>query len=362
MKPITLSSVINSKVTGRFNRETIDCKGPEMEEKRIRIADIAQELGVSTATVSNVIHGKTKKISDETVRRVQMLLEEKKYIPNMAGILLAQNNSKIIGVVVNKHEKYEGRVLEDGFIASSLNSLSEEIDQNGCFMMVKVTDQWSEIARFASMWNMEGLVIIGFCEQDYRKLRDSIRIPFVVYDGFFKEPGRLSNITADNYGGGFLMGEYFKTMGHLKGLCISDNSVCMDRERYEGFKAGLGEAELMIVPMERAARLKFYKAAIERLKRYSAVFAVSDYYAVDLMCFLQEEGICVPDEISIAGFDDSSLCREVRPALTTIHQDSRGRARLALEMLEELKHHDGTGITEVLPVRLIERDSVKNIL
>ena len=57
-----------------------------MEQGRVRIADIAEELGLSTTTVSNVIHGKTKKISDETVKRVQALLEEKKYIPNMAGI------------------------------------------------------------------------------------------------------------------------------------------------------------------------------------------------------------------------------------------------------------------------------------
>ena len=50
-------------------------------------SDIAQELGVSTATVSNVIHGKTKKISDQTVRRVQEALERRQYVPSMAGIL-----------------------------------------------------------------------------------------------------------------------------------------------------------------------------------------------------------------------------------------------------------------------------------
>ena len=77
-----------------------------MEQQRVRISDIAEELGLSTATVSNVIHGKTKKISDETVKRVMALLEERQYIPNMAGILLAQNSSKIIGVFVNDHEKY----------------------------------------------------------------------------------------------------------------------------------------------------------------------------------------------------------------------------------------------------------------
>ncbi len=53
-----------------------------MEEKRVRISDIAEELGLSTATVSNVLHGKTKKVSDQTIQRVQALLEERQYIPN----------------------------------------------------------------------------------------------------------------------------------------------------------------------------------------------------------------------------------------------------------------------------------------
>lgn len=64
-----------------------------MENQRVTIRDIAEELGLSTATVSNVIHGKTGKFSDETVKRVQALLEERQYIPSMAGILLAQNST-----------------------------------------------------------------------------------------------------------------------------------------------------------------------------------------------------------------------------------------------------------------------------
>ena len=77
-----------------------------MALNRVRIADVADALGLRTATVSNVIHGKTEKISDETVKRVQQELERSGYIPNMAGILLARNNSRIIGVVVNDNEKY----------------------------------------------------------------------------------------------------------------------------------------------------------------------------------------------------------------------------------------------------------------
>lgn len=89
-------------------------------QERVRICDIAKELGLSTAIVSNVIHGKTNKVSDETVQRVTALLEKRRYIPSMAGILLARNSSGIIGVFVNDHPKYAGHTLRDGFLASVL--------------------------------------------------------------------------------------------------------------------------------------------------------------------------------------------------------------------------------------------------
>ena len=134
------------------------------DENKVRIIDIANDLGVSTATVSNVLHGKTKKISDATIKRVEQKLEESGYIHNMAATLLARNNSRIIGVVVNNHEKYEGRVLEDPFISSAINYLSDEIENAGYFMMLKKAKEIMDAVRFSSMWNLDGLIIIGFCE------------------------------------------------------------------------------------------------------------------------------------------------------------------------------------------------------
>ncbi|MBQ6887530.1 MAG: LacI family DNA-binding transcriptional regulator [Lachnospiraceae bacterium] len=328
--------------------------------ERVRIVDIAEELGVSTATVSNVIHGKTKKISDETVKRVQELLEKRQYIPSMAGILLAQNDSKIVGVVVNNHEKYEGHVLEDGFISSSLNYLSAELEKAGYFMMVKVTKEWNEISRFASMWNMEGIIVIGFCEQDYQKLKETTHIPFIVYDGYFEQNESFANITIDNYSGGFQMGSYLKSMGHKNLLCISDNNMCMDMERYKGFCDALKEekTEFLLIPMEKEERKKFYKENLEKIKQYTAVFAVSDYYALDLINFLQAEQIKVPEEISVAGFDDSPLCGQVYPKITTIKQDGKLRAQTALKMLTELKNGVMEGKNIIQPVLLVERESV----
>ena len=258
-----------------------------MENGRTRIADIAEELGLSTATVSNVIHGKTKKISDETVRRVQELLEKRQYIPNMAGILLAQNDSKIIGVVINDHEKYEGHTLEDQFISASVNALAKEMEKADKFLMLKVTGKWSEIPKFASMWNMEGMVLIGFCEQDYKKLREQMHIPFVVYDGYMESSGNLVNIEINHFDGGVQAGHYLKSKGHRDVLCISDNNICMDMERFMGLKSELPRAELMVIPLEQETRTAFYREHMEEIKKYSAVFAVSDYYAMDFIRFLK---------------------------------------------------------------------------
>ena len=328
------------------------------EEHRVRIYDIAEELGLSTATVSNVIHGKTKKISDKTVKRVMALLEKRQYFPGVADILLAQNDSRIIGVFVNDHEKYEGHTLEDFFISSSINYLSTEIENSGRFMIIKKAKQAEEIIRFASMWNMEGIVVIGFCEQDYLYLRNHMRIPFVVYDGICGKTERIFNITLDNYDGGLQMGRYFKKAGHRKALCVSDNSIGIDLDRMEGFREGFaGDVEFLLVPMKKEERWQFYLQHLEKIKSVTAVFAVSDYYAIDLMSFLNGQGISVPKDISLAGFDDIPVCQMINPPLTTIKQDNHLRAKLAVEKLKDLKGNKETDTEIILPVSLVVRKS-----
>lgn len=332
-----------------------------MEERRVRISDIAEELGLSTATVSNVLHGKTKKISDETVRRVQALLEERQYIPSMAGILLAQNSSRIIGVVINDHEKYESRTLEDVYIASSLNELSTEIEKSGLFMMVKKTTDPEDIIRFASMWNLDGMVLMGFCDQDYEYLRTHMRIPFVVYDGYDVDAKRIYNITIDNYNGGFQVGEYFRKGGHTRGLCISDNCICLDKDRYEGFAEGFGRenADFLMIPMQKEKRLSFYKEKLDLLKSYTAVFVVSDFYAIELIQFLQANGVRVPKDISVAGFDDIPMCCLISPTLTSVQQDVSLRARIAMEKLAALRDKEEVEPGIMLPVTLVVRESTR---
>lgn len=179
------------------------------------------------------------------------------------------------------------------------------------------------------------------------------------------------------------MGAYFRKKGHTKCLCLSDNAICMDLERYQGFRDAVekrtkpntegteetagkeraaeeeGTADLCLIPMEKEERHRFYRNNIEKLRQYTAIFAVSDYYAADLIQFLQAEKIAVPDEISVAGFDDSPLCRQIYPQITTIRQEGRLRAETAVEKLMEMRKGAGEGENVALPVSLVERDSVK---
>lgn len=328
-----------------------------MEEHRVRIRDIADELGLSTATVSNVIHGKTQKISEDTVKRVQEQLERRQYIPNMAGILLARNDSKIIGVVINDHEKYEGHVLEDGFIAASVNALAGAVDRAGFFLMPKITASWQEIPKFASMWNMVGLVLIGYCYQDYQYLRDEIRVPLVIYDGTIHDGERLVNLTIDNYGGGKQMGEHFKSLGHERVLYIADNDTHVDHLRYEGLRSVIPRAEQLLIPMEQEKRSAFYEERFEEISGFSAVFAASDHYAADFLHFVQSKGISIPRQMSVAGFDDSALSRQLHPMLTTIGQDHTARAELAVEVLIKLRKQIAVEPEILLPVKLMQRNS-----
>lgn len=336
-----------------------------MNEYRVTIKDIAEELGLSTATVSNVIHGKTKKISQRTVEKVQEKIEESGYLPNMAAVLLAQNTSKIVCIVLSNDVKYENKMIEDPFVSGMLNYLSKELSKNDYFVMLKEEPDINQIARYASMWNMAGLVLIGFCAADYEKLRNNMHIPFVVVDAYQKEVHRYSDVGVDNIEGGFVAGSYLIQMGHEKIMFLSDNDEDCDHDRYVGLTKALADANLSVDKKDfkmlspyKEQRKKIYEKLYLEIGEYTAAFAASDMYAIEFMNFLQEKGMKIPEDLSIIGFDDIPLASLVYPTLTTVSQNLELRAKVAVELLLELMDGKAAGRQELLPVKLIERGSV----
>ena len=293
---------------------------------------------------------------------MQEALRDSGYIPNMAATLLAQNSSRILGVVVHDHPKYEGHLLEDPFVSGALNALADEIEAAGYFMMLKKTKEIMEAVPFASMWNMDGMILLGFCADEYQALRDRIRIPFVVYDGFFHNPGNVCNLVLDDLDGGRQAGAYLRAGGHRDVLCLADNRLLPDWDRYRGLCDGLGTAaDFWEIPMNREDRERYYRERTAEFRKYTAVFAVSDYYAVDVMVFLMGKGFAVPEDISVIGFDGSALSAAVRPRLTTVAQDMRCRAAKAVEYLLEIREDQRRSVTETISVTLVVRESSRGV-
>lgn len=340
-----------------------------MQNDRITIKDIADELGVSTATVSNVIHGKTKKISDTTVAKVQEKLEESGYIPNMAAVLLAQNTSKIVCVVLSDDISYEGKMIQDPFVSGMLNYLSRELSENGYFMMLKEEADVNQIVRYASMWNMAGLILIGYCTVDYEKLREKMHIPFVVVDAYRNDMKKYSDVGIDNIHGGYLAGKHLLEMGHRKIMYMANVDEDCDHDRYLGLTGAYTEkgltynlSDYKVLSPIKEERMKRYEEIFKELKNYTAAFLASDMLAIEFMNFLQDKGISVPEDFSIVGFDNIPLASYVRPGLTTVSQNLKERAQKAVWLLKELIEGTTSGRQEMLQLELVQRDSVKKLI
>ena len=248
---------------------------------------------------------------------------------------------------------------------ASINALSHEVNEKGYFLMIKTTSDISEIPVFASMWNMDGLILMGFCEADYEKLRNQMRISFVVYDGYFEKCSKVVNLVINHYDGGYQAGRYFRELGHKKALCITDNFICMNKERIEDFSEAFGPGETLRwkIPRTEKERMRFYEDKYQALleKNVTAVFAVSDFYALEFMRFLQGKNIRIPKDIQIIGFDDNMAIRESHPSLTTIHQEASLRAETAIKCLEAMRDGAECETEIVLPVELIKRESTREL-
>ena len=93
----------------------------------VTIKDMAEMAGVAPTTVSNVLHGRTKKMSKETLARVQKVIDECQYVTNMGARLLANYGSRIIGVIISYGRREEQNAIQDPFFSEVIGALEKEI-------------------------------------------------------------------------------------------------------------------------------------------------------------------------------------------------------------------------------------------
>ncbi len=335
----------------------------------ITIKEIAKQLNMSTTTVSNVIHGKAGEVSEDTKKKVEEFLKKVDYVPNINARNLAQNESKIIGLALKaRADKYENLIM-DPFVSVLIGGVEETIRNAGYFMMLYISSDTVEIMRHVSTWNVDGLILFGMLDDDGIRVSEKYKKPIVCVDTYSIEGLKhFTNVGLDDEQGTYDMTSYLISQGHKKIAFLSDNANGVDLARLNGYKSALKDAGIKY-KSSNFLKIRPKSDEIEesldeickRANEFTAIFCVSDLYAVTLMSALQDRGINVPEDISIVGFDDNMLGQLHRPALTTVHQDVKVKGITAADTLLKQLAGKKTPNQIKLPTHLVIRDTVKNI-
>ena len=333
----------------------------------IRLQDIADMAGVNRTTVSNVINGNTKRVSQSTIDRITAILKEQNYVPHMGSVMLSGHGSRIIGVVLGFSFIHGMQSLQDSFVGEITGTLQVEAENRGYYIMLIGGERIDNVVDMASRWNVEGLIIIGYNEEQYHQLSRKLNKKMVLIDAYPKGGYSFQNVGVDDYSGGYQIGEYLHSCGYHRALFVAETEQDSDYARWLGFKQAMekqggfcSKSRLIVVPGEKRQRLSRYEELLPRFLEVKALAFSSDYGAIEAMNYFFDHGIKVPDQISIVGYDDNIYAEFVRPRLTTVHQDIHQKGVISLRRLHRMI--EGETLKEMnikSPVRLIKRESVK---
>lgn len=336
----------------------------------ITIKEIAGQLGVSPTTVSNVIHKNTKEVSEETIRRVEQKIKELNYIPNMSARMLAQNSSKIIGLVM-RYPTMDGKsAVQDPFNSELIGMIEKEIRSAGYFLMLYATDKPEKILHMSATWNVDGLIVLGLGAEGCKKVKETSKKPVVFIDCYFvDDENSYTNVGLKDREYARKMTEYLISQGHRKIAFLADNRVGVDYERWMGYCEALEENHIpvredsfILINYSKEGMKESYDEMYRKRENFTAMFFASDYYAVLGINYFYDRGHRIPEDMSIVGFDDNIFGKNVRPCLTTVRQSAGEKGKLAVSMMLQLIREEPLEVNNIhLDAELKIRDTVKKI-
>ncbi|WHA43158.1 LacI family DNA-binding transcriptional regulator [Agrobacterium larrymoorei] len=291
------------------------------------LSAIAAALGVSGATVSNALSGKGR-VSAELTEKIRKKAAELGYVPSSAGRALRTGRSGVLGLV-----------LPD--IANPLfPQIAQAIEQAAADAGygVLIADSHGDVAKQTEAINrliergVEGMIVVP---RRGTRIAD-VDCPVAVIDSP-STPG--NTVAADHWGGGQEIGRHLAGLGHEKVVIIAKNPDSnVQNDRVGGIRAGLPASAktetLWIAPLEQRDGAGCRLGVADKVAQgFTAFAAVSDLHALRVLTELQQEGISVPEQASVTGFDDLIWAPVVTPALTTIRMDMARIADTAITAL-----------------------------
>lgn len=329
------------------------------------IKDVAKKAGVSVATVSHVVNG-TRYVSDQFKAKVRSAMEELDYQPNAVARSLRKKESKIIGLMIPDNTnpyfaeiawsiEYASR--KQGYSVILCNS-DENVEKESSYIDVLIENQ------------ADGIIIVaaGKSSVNFQKLLER-KVPVVMVDR--DSPNvKTDSIQINNEVNGEMATDHLISLGHKLIACITGpREITPSFDRLDGYKKALSKNKLPIND-DFILRGDFkphggYLAGCKLLEikdRPTAIFACNDLMAYGVMHAAVEKGICVPDDLSVIGFDDIYLSTYINPPLTTIKQPRIEMGEEAVFcLIQRIKNPDRLARNIYLDAALVIRASTKEV-
>jgi DNA-binding LacI/PurR family transcriptional regulator len=302
--------------------------------KRATVEQVARLAGVSTATVSRVLNG-TAAVAGPTELRVREAISLLAFRPTPQARNLRMGRTGNIALIVPS--------ITNPFFPELMAHVNSEVRaRDYSLLLFDAPQPEEEGVRVARSRLADGIILVGSpsaaaAAWSPPELAD---VPVVAFD---RRPSALSApvVQVDNYQGAREVVRHLAGRGHRRiGFIGGPRGVSVSADRARGYRAGLREAALDadpgIVTAGEFDEDSGYAGALRLLRgpgAFTALFAANDLMAIGAMSALRDEGVAVPGQVAVAGFDGIHLGRYVAPSLTTYAQPTAELARRAVELL-----------------------------
>jgi DNA-binding LacI/PurR family transcriptional regulator len=322
--------------------------------------DVAKQAGVSIATVSRVING-LPNVSADTRRKVLRAIKALNYQPSRTAQRLRAKRSRVLGVIISD--------IENPFFTSVVRGIEDFAYERGYSLVLCDSDEDGEKERlYIDVLRAEGVagVILAPTARVNSHLANLIAhgIPVVAIDRPIEDLG-VDSVSVANAEGAFQAVEHLLRLGHRRIGLVSMQFIPTGRERRAGYLRALHQYDIHV--SHRLIRLGLakpeagYECARQLLQlapRPTALFVDDNMMMLGVLAAIRDGGLCIPDDISVVGFDDMPWAPLLQPALTVVAQPTYELGRQAAEhLLERLAQPDKPVIHELLTPKLIVRAS-----
>jgi len=326
----------------------------------VTVRDIAKKLNIGKSTVGYALNGGPKPVSEEVRRLVMEAAREMGYRPNETARALAKGRTNMIGVVPFQLQRDSLASPYMRMALAGLYQAAEELGRHIVLFTGYSPDDTDAIRSRSFEARVDGIVLVS--PRIDRRMMEFIaeqNLPLAIVAGATEGPGLHFN--ADNEGGVRAAVEHLAELGHRSIGAITGTPGGDGTERRDAFYAAMTRLNLAVGPgmvqQGDFTKQSGYKAGLRLLRRDrppTAAFAANDQMAFGLLMAAREIGLRVPQDLSVVGFDDDELSKEIQPPLTTIEQPIAEMAAAALRAVVGLS----TGQIaqgRIFATRLIER-------